>query len=245
MSNYYRAIGVLSFIFLNFLACNQDKQAKKAAVQKPVSSIQSGALEKTLQGQGLVNIKTVDSTIMVDLKYSSTDNFFGEDVYGELSNAYFQEITAMKLKKANQELKEKHPELSLLIYDGVRPLSVQHILWNKLDSIPPKKRKDFVADPQEGSIHNYGCAVDLSIIDTQTNKALDMGTKYDYFGYLAYPRKEKEMLESGQLSNIQYQNRLILRTAMISAGFEPITSEWWHFNLYSRKQAKRRFKIIQ
>ncbi len=209
------------------------------------SEVVMSELEKDLQKQGLVNIQDVDSTIMVALKYSTTDNFFGEDVYGTLTNAYLQPDVAEKLKAAQQLLKQENPALSLLVYDGVRPHSVQKILWDKLDSIPPKTREAYVANPAEGSIHNYGCAVDLTIYSTELDSTLDMGTKYDYFGFLAYPRKEKENLTKGLLTLNQVANRLLLRTVMMQAGFSPITSEWWHFNAMSRVQAERTYRIVQ
>ncbi|MFM6937720.1 MAG: M15 family metallopeptidase, partial [Aquirufa sp.] len=76
-------------------------------------------------------------------------------------------------------------------------------------------------------------------------KPLDMGTKYDFFGDLAYPSKEQVFLASGQLSQKAYQNRLILREAMQAAGFMRIEFEWWHFNAFSRAEAKRRFPVVQ
>jgi D-alanyl-D-alanine dipeptidase len=210
-----------------------------------VKEPQMSELELTLQNQGLVNIQMVDSTIMVELKYSTTDNFFGEDVYGSLTEAYFQPDVALKIQKAQQFLKEINPVYSLLIYDGVRPHSVQKVLWNKLDSIPSKTREAYVANPAKGSIHNYGCAVDLTVFDMEADSALDMGTKYDYFGYLAYPRKEKENLRDGLLTQSQVDNRLVLRNVMVKAGFTSITSEWWHFNSTARANAEKLYRIIQ
>jgi D-alanyl-D-alanine dipeptidase len=179
------------------------------------------------------------------LKYSTTDNFFGEDVYGNLTKAYFQPDVAQKIQKAQQLLKETNPAYSLLIYDGVRPHSIQKILWNKLDSIPPKTREAYVANPAKGSIHNYGCAADLTVFNMDADSVLDMGTKYDYFGYLAYPSKEKENLRNGLLTQTQIDNRLVLRNVMVKAGFSPITSEWWHFNSISRANAEKLYQIIQ
>jgi D-alanyl-D-alanine dipeptidase len=95
---------------------------------------------------------------------------------------------AQMLVKANKILKEKYPNYRLLVYDAARPLTVQHTFWNLLDSIPPKKREDFVANPTIASIHNFGSAVDLTVYDTVIQKPLDMGTKFDFFDDLAYPR---------------------------------------------------------
>lgn len=241
-------------VFFGILSCNsitdtsqQDISAASVdtvlVVAEPNTVLSE--LEKNLKKQGLVNIQDVDPSIMVALKYSTTDNFFGEDVYGTLTNAYLQPDVAEKLKTAQQLLKQENPAFSLLVYDGVRPHSVQKILWEKLDSIPPKTREAYVANPAEGSIHNYGCAVDLTIYSTELDSTLDMGTKYDYFGFLAYPRKEKENVAKGLLTPNQVANRLILRTVMMKAGFLPITSEWWHFNAMSRVQAEQTYRIVQ
>jgi D-alanyl-D-alanine dipeptidase len=226
------------------ISTSSEKYEEKDSTEILVS-LEVSDYESSMINQGLLNIQKLDSSLIVDLKYSSADNFFGEDVYGILEDAYLQEKPAKALKKANEALKASHPHLRLIIYDASRPLEVQKVLWNKLDSLPPKRRKNFVADPAEGSIHNYGCAVDLSIFNSRTNEVLDMGTKYDFFGHLAYPRFENQMLKEGKLTLKQIENRVLLRNVMKSAGFESITSEWWHFNYYSRKKAKELYKIVQ
>lgn len=243
------------YTFLAFcilaISCNPEKKELQDSGTVLTDSVfvavepQISELELTLQRQGLVNIQEIDSTIMVELKYSTTDNFFGEDVYGSLTAAYFQPDVAEKLQKAQNLLKVINPAFSLLIYDGVRPHSVQKILWNKLDSIPSKAREAYVANPAKGSIHNYGCAADLTVFDMAANSTLDMGTKYDFFGYLAYPRKERENLRNGLLTQQQIDNRLVLRNVMMKAGFMPITSEWWHFNSTSRANAEKLYRIVQ
>jgi zinc D-Ala-D-Ala dipeptidase len=230
------------------VSCNNAKENESWAetakelpeeIKLPISEY-----ETSMINQGLVNLKSLDSTLIVDLKYSTEDNFFGQDVYGTFANAYMQKDPANALVLANKNLKQTNPNLRLVIYDAARPHRIQQILWDKLDSIPTKRRKDFVADPEEGSIHNYGCAVDLSVFDLTQNQALDMGTKYDYFGDLAYPRLEEKLLSEGELTLEQVENRKILRNAMEKAGYQPISSEWWHFNFYSRKTAKAKYEIV-
>jgi D-alanyl-D-alanine dipeptidase len=131
----------------------------------------------------------------------------------------------------------------LLIYDAARPLSKQWELWNILTEYSPEKRRTYVADPKEHSIHNYGSAIDLTVAD-EKGKPLEMGTKYDFFGEMAYPKEETRLLKAGKLSQKAIDNRLILRKAMKSAGFMPIEYEWWHFNAFSRKVAKEKFSVI-
>jgi len=192
---------------------------------------------------GLVDIQSVIPEVIVDLKYSSTDNFFGQDVYDDLENAYMQPEVAEMLKKAYEKLQARDPNLTFLIYDAVRPLAVQQILWENLDK-PDSLKPLYVADPKVGSLHNFGVAVDLTLADQTTGQPLDMGTKYDYFGYPAYPDREAQMLRAGKISQKHIDNRKLLREVMLSAGFTGIGSEWWHFNAFSRKEAGHKFEII-
>nr|WP_245803621.1 M15 family metallopeptidase [Algoriphagus marinus] len=201
------------------------------------------SLEQQLIAQGLVDLEEYIPGIKVELKYSTTDNFFGQDVYGELTHAYLQPEVADMLKEAQGKLKSEYPNLTLLIYDGVRPLSVQQILWDNLDR-PDSIKPLYVADPKVGSLHNFGVAVDLTIFDNESGMPLDMGTTYDFFGYEAYPDREMEMMAAGKLTRQQLANREILRKVMNSSGFSGIGSEWWHFNAFSRKVAGEKFEII-
>ncbi len=201
------------------------------------------ALEQQMIKQGLVNIQTIDSTIDVKLKYSTTDNFVKKDVYGDLENAYLQPDIAKKLAKASTSLRKNHPGYRLLIYDAARPNSVQYILWDALD-VPLRQKTQYVADPKIGSIHNFGCAVDLTVAN-EKGVPLDMGTPYDFFGPLAYPRMESQMLAQGKLTKKQLENRQILRQAMTQAGFRQNTTEWWHYDGLSRKNARAKYGMIK
>jgi D-alanyl-D-alanine dipeptidase len=200
--------------------------------------------DASMQKQGLVNVQTVDPTLLVELKYSTTDNFVKQDVYGDLTRAYLQPMTARKLAAASKWLQVRRPDLRLLIYDAARPQSAQWKLWKALPQYPERQRRTYVADPREGSIHSYGCAVDLTLA-TADGRALDMGTPYDFFGPKAYPKREVQLLRSGQLTKQQVDNRRLLRQAMQVGGFMPIEYEWWHFNALSRRQAKQQFKRVE
>ncbi|MBC8152683.1 MAG: M15 family metallopeptidase [Bacteroidetes bacterium] len=197
-----------------------------------------------MKKQGLVDVQQVAPTILVDLKYSTTDNFVGKDVYGDLSRAYVQPMAARKLANASKYLQANYPNLRLLVYDAARPRASQWNLWNALPKLSERERRKYVADPRKGSIHNYGCAVDLTVA-TEAGIPLDMGTKYDYFGALAYPSQEAALLRAGKLTKQQIANRTILRAAMRQGGFSGIKYEWWHFNALSREQAKAMFRIVE
>ena len=240
----------LFFVLLGCQTAKDDTSADTTASRSDSSSVTTlpdergiDPLEQSLIDKGLVNVQSVDSTILVDLRYSTTNNFVGVDVYGALDNAYLQAEPARRLAQANAYLKEREPDYTLYIFDAVRPRRVQQILWDTLD-YPEKEKPKYVANPQEGSIHNYGAAVDLTIADA-SGSPLDMGTGFDYFGVLAYPTKEEEMLAQGKLTSEQIANRQLLRTVMTRAGFTPIKTEWWHFNAFSRKEADQKYGIVE
>jgi D-alanyl-D-alanine dipeptidase len=203
-------------------------------------------IEQKMIAQGLVDIQKISPDILVELKYSTTDNFLNKDVYGDLTRAYLQPEMADRLARAARYLQSIKPGYRLLVYDAARPNSAQYALWDALDAlkIPKSKKTMYVADPQIGSNHNFGCAVDLTVAD-KNGVPLDMGTKYDFFGPLAYPRAEDEMLKSGKLSTVQIANRNILRTVMTKAGFKVNTTEWWHFDGMSKKQARASYGMIK
>ncbi len=200
--------------------------------------------EKTMADQGLVEVQQAIPGILVQLKYATSDNFMHKNVYGCLQKAYLQKEVVARLKKAQDYLSANHPGYHFLIYDATRPLAKQWDLWNALPQYAPKVRSNYVANPVEHSIHNYGSAVDLTVADEQ-GRPLEMGTPFDYFGEMAYPSREKALLASGKLSKEAYQNRLILRQAMVHGGFMPIQYGWWHFNAFSRAEAKRRFAVLK
>lgn len=201
------------------------------------------ALEQALIDAGLVNIKKLDSNIVVDLRYSSEQNFLGIDIYGELNACYLQPEVAEKLVKAQHFLKSLMPEYNLLIYDGVRPRSIQQKMWEILD-MPDREKIKYVSNPKLGSLHNFGAAVDASIAD-ENGRELDMGTPFDFFGELAYPVKEKDLLKEGRLTSHQIENRRLLRRVMFSADFFNIQTEWWHFNSCYRKEAILKYTLIE
>ena len=257
----------VAFSFLLFIACQSgdlkqqfDPGSAVVANNAPTESINKdttknkpdraiiakprGELETRLIEAGLVDIKEVVPAVYVELKYSTTDNFFEMDVYGDLENCYVQPVVAEMLKKAHSILVADHPELTFTIYDGVRPLSVQQILWDNLDK-PDKVKPIYVADPKKGSLHNYGVAVDLTISKAASGEVLDMGTGFDFFGYPAYPAREEQMLREGKITGEQVENRKLLRKVMSEAGFHGIGSEWWHFNAFSRKVAGEKFDMVK
>jgi D-alanyl-D-alanine dipeptidase len=166
------------------------------------------------QRSKLVNIQELDSTILIDVRYATKNNFTGQKLY-ETDKVYLIKEAAQDLVKANKYLKEKY-NLRLKIYDGYRPLSVQKKMW----AIMPDDR--YVANPAKGSRHNRGCAVDLTLVDSLGNE-LDMGTPYDDF-------TEKSHIDYKNLPPEVLRNRRILQEAMTKFNFTPMRTEWWHFD---------------
>jgi len=191
----------------------------------------------------LVDILEIIPDIIVELKYSTDDNFLNKDVYGCLQKAYLQPEVADMLKKSQFYLKSLNPDLTLLVYDAARPVDIQHKMWEMLD-MPFNEKIKYLSNPKNGSIHNFGVAVDVTLAYLDGD-ALDMGTPFDYFGELAFPSKEKILLEQGLLTEEQVENRKLLRKVMYAGGFYGIQSEWWHFNAMNRKIAIELYEIIK
>ena len=192
---------------------------------------------------GLVDIRTVNDQISVDLKYATDDNFTKHQLYDTLRKLFLQEDVAIRLSKAQKFLDSLHSGYRLLVYDGVRPVQVQKEMWDALDSIPPLNRGKFVSNPALGSVHNFGAAVDLTILDAE-GQPLDMGAGYDDFRRIAFPSLEAYFLKTGELSKEQYENRKLLRKVMRSQKFSNIPSEWWHFNAWSRIKASHKYQLL-
>ena len=230
-------------IFSSSMLPSLFSSSDKPATKKPVSGNKNTLLEQKLIASGLVNIKTVDPSVVVNLKYATDDNFLHKNMYGTLQNCYLQKDIAAKVATAQKILKTRFPFYSLIIYDGVRPLSIQKMMWDELQ-VPENMKDKYVSNPEVGSLHNYGCAVDVSIVNEE-GWEMDMGTSYDYFGELGHPIAEHRMINEGKLTYRQFENRRLLREVMTEAGFMIITTEWWHFNGCYLKQAGEKYNIVQ
>jgi D-alanyl-D-alanine dipeptidase len=225
--------------------CHKDNLDLLDSLERIEEGKKSNLNEDTvIISSNLIDVKSLNSDLFVDLKYASVDNFMKMKLYNRLKSAYLQKDVAERLSKCQDYLKKIKPNYHLLIYDAVRPVSVQQKMWDALDSIPFSERTKFVSNPANGSIHNYGAAVDLTICDSK-GVSLDMGAGYDDIRQIAYPRLEEKFLASGELSIEQIENRKLLRRVMESQGFKNIETEWWHFNACSRNEAKERYLILK
>lgn len=201
-------------------------------------------IEFVFQKYDLVNIKSLDSSIQVDLRYADTNNFLGINLYDGLKNAYFNCETALRVCAAQYYLKQINPELSLVVLDASRPHHIQQIMWDSL-KMPPREKLSYLSPPEETSLHNYGCAIDATLMNIKTGELLDMGTLYDYFHKLAQPVYEAHFLKTGELSKEAYENRLILRKVMQKARLKGINTEWWHFSMCTKAEAIAQFPLIR
>jgi len=197
-------------------------------------------LDFMMRSRGLIDIQQYEPAILVNLKYSTPDNILAEDMYGTLKKAYVLPQVAAMLKRANRKLQLLHPGYALCIYDAARPLSIQQKLWDKVRGTPMEK---YVADPSKLSLHNFGAAVDLTIVD-EKGIPLDMGTEFDELSPESEPRLERKMLKEGRLQLDQVRNRMLLRRVMKRGGFAPIKDEWWHFTAFGLTKAKWRHSVI-
>lgn len=205
------------------------------------SRLRAQDYNKLMEQYGLVDIRSLNSSIKVDLKYSSKDNFIGEDMYGSLNTCYLQRDFARRVSKAQDELTRLHPGYSLLIYDGGRPMSVQRKMYERVANTP---LRIYVAPAKQGGRHNYGVAVDLTIVNDR-GEVLDMGTPFDYFGEEAHIGNEDALVKSGRFKAVVKGNRALLQRVMRSAGMRPYDKEWWHYQeLIPMSEVRKRYKRL-
>jgi len=176
----------------------------------------------TFRKPDLVELIKLDRSIKLDIRYATSNNFLGRPVYTE-ARAFLQRPAAEALVRANKALRKRG--YGLIIHDGYRPWSVTKIFWDAT----PADKKQFVADPTQGSRHNRGCAVDLSLFDLKTGKEVVMPSGYD------------EMTERSHINykgGAEEQRRLrdMLRITMEAEGFAVYEPEWWHYDYKDWKE---------
>ena len=158
----------------------------------------------------------MDSSFHLDIRYATNNNLVGRPVYTE-AKAFLQRPAAEALIKVNAKLKPLG--YGLLIFDGYRPWSVTKLFWD----ITSAENKIFVANPKDGSRHNRGCAIDLSLYDLNSGKEVLMTSQYDEMSESSYPNFEGGTIE-------QRKTRNILINEMEANGFKVYEYEWWHFD---------------
>lgn len=216
-------------------------------------------IDSMMKEYGLIDIQSIDDAILVDLKYSSTDNFVGKDMYGELSAAYLTPDFAQYVIRAQKILKQRYPQYTLLIYDAARPISVQRAMRRAVEGT---EYENFVADGTRGGRHNYGVAVDLTIA-TLDGVPLDMGAGFDDFTVAASVKGTPDtsdpatrtinvykeyisMLEkNGVITSIAASNRMLLVEIMLEAGLVPYRREWWHYEqIIPMSEVRSKYRLL-
>ena len=211
------------------LAAQERPQVFRIKPVRPVAELRADALDaRPPQEHGdfrrsdLVDLTTLDPKIKLDIRYATTDNFLSTPVYTS-ARAFLQRPAAEALLRAHRELMKKG--YGLLIFDAYRPWYVTKLFW---DATPSDKHQ-FVANPAEGSRHNRGCAVDLSLYNLATGREVPMTGVYDEMSERSYPSYAGGTPE-------QRAHRQVLRAAMEKQGFRVFESEWWHFDYRDWKQ---------
>jgi len=190
---------------------------------RPIAELRAEALKATppdehgtFERSELVEFTDRGGWRKLDIRYASANNFLGEPVY-EQARAFLQLPAFSALVRVNRKVREEGH--GLLVYDAYRPWYVTKIFWEAT----PENKREFVADPAQGSSHNRGCAVDLTLYDLKTGAAVAMPSEYDemtpraYADYAGGAQEERE-------------HRRILREAMESEGFVQRPNEWWHYD---------------
>ena len=180
-------------------------------------------------------------SIRVDLRYAGPDNFVGCDMYSPFDCAWLHRDAAEALARSAGHLGTLRPELSLIVLDALRPQRVQERMWAHLG--PKGLAAAYLADPARGSIHSFGMAVDVTLVDAN-GRELDMGTPFDDLTELSHPVLEEEMLRLGRLTQAQVANRALLREVMAQGGWQGIRREWWHFDCGDRDRVRADYARI-
>jgi zinc D-Ala-D-Ala dipeptidase len=189
-----------------------------AFAQTPAGIVRDAAIAR----EHLVELVRLDSTIHLDIRYAGAKNFLGRPVYKQ-ARAFLQRPAAEALLRVHQSLRPRG--LGILVFDGYRPWSVTKLFWDAT----PSAQRAFVANPAQGSRHNRGCAVDLTLYDLRTGREIEMPSPYDDFTERAAARYAGGTAE-------ERSRRDFLRGAMEKEGFTVEPLEWWHFDFAGWRQ---------
>jgi D-alanyl-D-alanine dipeptidase len=185
------------------------------------------------------HLSTIEG-IAVDLRYAGANNFVGRDLYSPFDCAWLHRDAAAALEQVVAWLAARRPGHTALVLDALRPQRVQQQLWDTLEGTGLQM---YLANPGRGSIHSYGMALDITIVD-ESGRELDMGTGFDDMTDLSHPALEEGFVATGRLSHEHAANRQLLRDAMFQAGFVGINTEWWHFDCGDRNLVRQSFRRV-
>lgn len=178
--------------------------------------------------------------IRYELRYASDNNFAGRLLYRDMDCAWLRKEAAEGLLAAAASLRAQRSPWRLLVLDALRPHRVQQAIWQDVAGTPAAM---YFADPARGSIHSFGMAVDVTLVDEQGREA-DMGSGFDEMSPLSHPVLHERHLAEGRLNTAQVQRRELLAQVMAAGGFRGIDTEWWHFDHGDRDEVRRCFPRI-
>jgi D-alanyl-D-alanine dipeptidase len=170
-----------------------------------------------------------------DLRYATTNNFAGRLLYAGLDCSWLRAEAAAGLAAAARWLHAQRPGWRLLVLDALRPQRVQEAIWRDVEGTDMAL---YFAHPLRGSIHSYGMAVDVTLIDPRGLEA-DMGSGFDEMALTSHPALHAQHLASGALKPAHVAERQCLADAMAQGGFHGIPTEWWHFDHGDRDRVRR------
>jgi D-alanyl-D-alanine dipeptidase len=173
--------------------------------------------------------------VSVDLRYAGVHNFAGRNLYGRLDCAWLRREAAEGLQRAADWLQAQHPGWRILVLDALRPQRVQEAIWVDVAGTP---MQEYFANPERGSIHSFGMAVDVTLLDPQGREA-DMGSGFDEMSEASHPVLHEQLLAAGVLAPGHVALRLRLQQAMAQGGYSGIANEWWHFDHGDRDRVRR------
>jgi zinc D-Ala-D-Ala dipeptidase len=179
--------------------------------------------------------------IVFDLRYAGTNNFDGRVLYRGIDCAWLRVEAARGLEMSAAWLASHHPGQRLLVLDALRPQRVQEAIWRDVQGTSAQL---YFADPARGSIHSFGMAVDVTLIDEQ-DREFDMGSGFDEMSQRSHPAREAEQLAAGDITREHVAAREVLRAAMHHGGFHGIPTEWWHFNHGDAQRVRRSFPRVE
>ena len=173
-------------------------------------------IESGKRAADLVELVKLDSSIHLEIRYATTNNFLGNRFYSE-ARAFLQRPAAEALVRAHRKLKALG--YGILVHDSYRPWYVTRMFWDAV----PEDEKIFVADPKDGSRHNRGAAADISLYNLATGAPVDMVGTYD-------ETSDRSFANYPGGTALQRWHRELLRRTMESEGFTVYHAEWWHFD---------------
>lgn len=210
INRFYIQISVLS-IFLTAIVADSNSQKRLRVIKKYAEYNKS---VKKDSSKKMIELKTIVPRLAYDLRYATLNNFMHERLYKNDGMTFLRTPAATALAMAQRELINQG--FALKIWDAYRPYNVTVRMWQRI------KDERYVANPKNGSGHNRGIAVDLTLVKNSTGAEVDMGTDFDNFSDTA--RSDFVNLAEEILGN-----RKLLKTTMENYGFKSLETEWWHF----------------